>query len=99
MAVVLASSFKMFTGALVRRGMTPVRDLAATHCNTLQHTATHCNTATYRKMFTGALVRRGMTPVRDLAAAHCNTLKYTATYCKTIFGALHNRISPSFCRT
>ena len=36
-------------------------------CNTLQHTATHCNTLQYT----------------EHTATHCNTLQHTATHCNT----------------
>jgi len=39
----------------------------ATRCNTLQHTATHCNTRKYS----------------NDRAARCNTLQHTATHCNT----------------
>jgi len=42
-------------------------DKPATHCNTLQHTATH-----YKTSLTG-----------DKPATHCNTLQHTATHYKT----------------
>jgi len=43
---------------------------AATHCNTLQHTATHCNTHHYRADFWKYLPRW----------QRCNTLQHTATH-------------------
>ena len=46
----------------------PQKEGAATHCNTLRHTATHathCNTLQH-------------------TATHCNTLQHTATHCNTL---------------
>jgi len=42
---------------------------AAPHCNTLQHTATHCNTLQLEARHT---------------APHCNTLQHTATHCNAL---------------
>jgi len=42
----------------------------ATHCNTLQHTATHCNTLHLMEW-----------QVIAGTARHCNTLQHTATHC------------------
>jgi len=57
---------------------------AATHCNTLQHTATHSiHAATSECMH-----------LMHAAATHCNTLQHTATHCNT----LHICISYT-CRT
>ena len=49
-------------------------------CNTLQHTATHCNTLQEReRQQRGALLQH--------TATHCNTLQYTATH----YNTLHER--------
>ena len=42
-------------------------------CNTLQHTAIHCNTLLTREE-----------PVSRPRATHCNTLQHTATHCNTL---------------
>ena len=51
------------------------RYIAATHCNTLQHTATHCNT-----------LQHTATPCNTLqhTATHCNTPQHTAAHCNTL---------------
>jgi len=59
----------------------------ATHCNTLQHTAslrhslqqtaTHCLTATHCNTLQH-------TATHCLTATHCNTLQHTATHCNTL---------------
>jgi len=46
------------------------------HCNTLQHTATHCNT---RKGVPSSRSRWRRVPH---TATHCNTLQHTATHVK-----------------
>jgi len=53
----------------------PSAAAAATHCNTLQHTAPHCIT-----------LHRTATHCNTLqhSATHCNTLKRTATHCNTL---------------
>ena len=50
--------------------------VSCAHCNTLQHTATYCNTRQHAAMY-----RK-----RRLCVyyAHCNTLQHTATYCNTL---------------
>ena len=58
-------------------------DMAATHCNILQHTAPngttrqhtapHCNTRSMRSNCE-----------QDVTATHCNTLHHTATHCTTL---------------
>jgi len=45
--------------------------------NTLQHTATHCNTSGLLRMFTN------VTSGCNTSATHCNTLQHTATHCNT----------------
>ena len=47
------------------------------HCNTLQHTATHCNTL----VLTCALFQIGNT--LQHTTTHCNTMQHTATHCNT----------------
>jgi len=58
----------------------------ATHCNTLQHTATHCNTPhTHTHLTCGAswfAICRMKTVPTD-TATHCNTLQHTAKNCNT----------------
>jgi len=60
------------TDSTLQRIATHHNKLAATHCNTLQHTATHCNT----------LQHRGNT--LQHTATHCNTLQHTVTCCITL---------------
>ena len=71
----------------------------ATHCNTLQHTATtlqqpapHCNklqhynTDTQQERPGTGLCIKYPKPIRTLqhTATHCNTLQHTATHCNTL---------------
>ena len=51
-----------------------IRRSLCTHCNTLQHTATHCNTSDGRGIL-------GYPQVS--LCTHCNTLQHTATHCNT----------------
>ena len=44
----------------------------ATHCNTLPHTATHCNTLQHTTWYCTTF------------ATHCTTLQHTATHCNTL---------------
>jgi len=46
-----------------------------THWNTLQHSATHCNTLQDTARHCNTL---------QLTATHCNTLQHTATHCNTL---------------
>jgi len=69
---------------------------AATHCNTLQHTATRCNTLHHAASHCNTLQHKGrallphhagpydVMALRTSAATHCNTLQYTMTYCHTL---------------
>jgi len=69
---------------------------AATHCNTLQHTATHCNTLQYTAAHCNALrhavshCNYSLQPnqvathrTSQLTATHCNS-QHTATHCNTL---------------
>jgi len=82
----------------------------ATHCNslqhtatrsyTLQHTATHCNKFARRhRCFT----RQWMSCGISKGATHCNTLHHTATHCNTMqHTATHCNTSPhtaTYCNT
>jgi len=80
---------------LVMRYPTGVSYNTATHCNTLQHTATHCKTRCNALQHTATHLTR--TPhVSSCAtllvcfitlqhtAIHCNTLQHTATHCNTL---------------
>ena len=55
------------------------------HCNTLQHTATHCNrcskqrTGRYSMLFTRVLAHVWRNTLQPLTT-HCNTLQHTAIY-------------------
>jgi len=53
--------------------------LAATHCNTLQHTATHCNTLQHTATHLCFRCRW-----LQHTATHCNTLQHIATHCNTL---------------
>ena len=67
----------------------------ATHCNTLQHTATpynplqhtatYCNTLQHTATHYNTL-QHSATPCNTLqhTATHCNTLHHTASYCNTL---------------
>jgi len=63
---------------------------SATHCNTLQHTATQfiCSTSQeiLRKCATYAYLPPTATHCNTLqhTATHCNTLQHTATHCNTL---------------
>jgi len=52
------------------------RLLSATHCNTLQHPATPCNTK--------IPLRHACCCYLQHTATHCNTLQQTATHCNTL---------------
>jgi len=63
----------------------------ATHCNTLQHTATHYNMHMYSiyplpSATAGNLLQHTATNCRTLqhTATHCSTLRYSATQCNTM---------------
>ena len=49
--------------------------LTATLCNTLHHTAAHCNTLQHTATHCNTLQH---------TAAHCHTLQHTATHCNTL---------------
>jgi len=53
------------------------------HCNTFQHTATHC---TSHEGLVAYWMPRASTLCRTLqhTATHCNTLQHTATHCNTL---------------
>jgi len=53
----------------------PVLQLATTHCNKMQHTATHCNTL---------LICTADVKGAHQALLHFNTLHHTATHCTTL---------------
>ena len=65
---------------------------SATQSNTLQHTATHCNTllqrtATHWKNLSETSQLTGLGRERltlQHTATHCNTLQHTATHCNTL---------------
>jgi len=50
------------------------RQITATRCNTLQHTATHCSIRTHQQPKTRQCAQQ-------YTATHCNTRQLTATYC------------------
>ena len=52
-----------------------------THCNTMQHTATHCNTLSADNT---CLVRWVMMIDATHCNTHCNTMQHTATHCLQI---------------
>jgi len=61
------------------------------HCNTLQHTATHCNTLRSRRRQTVQHTATHCNTLQHTAthSAHggdrqCNTLQHTATHCNTL---------------
>jgi len=68
-------------------------------CNSLQHTATHCSTATRSNILKHAATRCNIIVYRSayrllrswttrgslqLTATHCNTLQHTAAHCSTL---------------
>ena len=56
---------------------------ACSHCNTLQHTATLCNTLQHRNTLEH-IATHCNTGIRYLLVTHCNTLQHTATHCNTL---------------
>ena len=62
----------------------------ATHCNTLQHTATR---HTYGSVLTSSLMDCTLSVCHYNAlqhiATHCNTLQHTATHCNTLQHGIH----------
>jgi len=61
-----------------------------THCNTLQHTATHCNNSVWLWI----LWHEGR-----MTATHCNTLQLNATHCKTLQHTASITSGTEFCGT
>ena len=54
--------------------------VTAAHCNTLQHTATHCKSCTVCvSFFAGSDPRR-----RRRVPTHCSTLQHTEAHCSTL---------------
>jgi len=72
---------------------------ACPNCNTLQHTATHCNTL----HVTDAGGVRARTKLPALQHLHCSTLQHSATHCNTLQqSAIHCNIlqhSATHCNT
>ena len=58
-------------------------DLKPTHCNTLQHAATHCNT-------------RDMLSLFDLKSTRCNTLQHIATHYNSLQHTIIVRFKQTF---
>jgi len=73
--------------------------LTVRYCNTLQHTATHCNAATHCYTLQRTVIHCNRLPKRTApeasmslfdcqvlrhTATHCNTLPHTATHCHTL---------------
>jgi len=61
---------------------------AATHCNTLQHTAAHCSTQQHAAAQCSTLQH-----ALQHTATHCSTLQHTAAHCNTLQHA------PTHCNT
>jgi len=57
-----------------------VKTNMCTHCNTLRHTAAHCNTRTYLTCIHAVLKLYTL----QNTASHCNKLQHTATNCNTL---------------
>ena len=55
-------------------------------CNTLQHTATHCNTLHHHRMSKELynMSKEPRTLSRESRFSNCNTLQHTATHCISI---------------
>ena len=51
------------------------------HCNTIRHLATHCNTWQWRSSASPSLCQRN---TLQHTATHCNTLQHTATHSNTL---------------
>ena len=60
-----------------------ISKVTATHCNTLQHTATHCTTHCSTLQHTETHCNT-LQHTAQHTAAHCNTLQHTATHCDTL---------------
>jgi len=87
--------------------LVPFLSYTATHCNTLQHTATHCAANTlafpYTRGQTNPLVQvqsyldiytyETHCNIQKHTALHCNTLHHTATHCYTL---QHTKYSPIY---
>ena len=58
-----------------------VKKCTAKHCNTLQHTATHCNVHLTQGLFTPLQIVKVSL---QHTATHCNTLQHTATHYNTL---------------
>jgi len=63
--------------------------LAATHCNTLQHTAAHCNTLQTARhcnkgWICGVHLSLALFFTLRHTVTHCNTLQHTMTHCNTL---------------
>jgi len=61
--------------------------LTATHCNTPQHTTTHCNTLQHTATHCNTLFSRLLQATIFSAwhtSTHCNPLQPTATHCNTL---------------
>ena len=61
-----------------------------THCNTLQHSVTHCNICNTLQYIATSWITPGFAEIRRVfmdtakhAATRCNTLQYTSTHCNT----------------
>ena len=63
-------------------GMSHTHMSVATQCNTLQHTATHCNRAVWATLTW--VWQHSATRVWQHSATHYNTLQRTATHCNTL---------------
>jgi len=62
---------------------------AASHCNTLQHTATHCNTLRHTATHCNAWHDHCLIDAElPRTATHWNTLQHTATHCSTPYNTL-----------
>ena len=70
----------------------------ATHCNTLQRTAIHCTTRcnTLQHQMSSELTLENIYILQN-TATHCNTLHHTATHCNTLHHTLHH--TATHCNT
>jgi len=68
---------------------------AATHCNTLQHTATHCNTRQHTSTHGNTLQLTLKAQLKSVSSiSSSNTLQHTATHCNSPWTRSWNQFRP-----
>ena len=63
-----------------------VKIMSHSHCNALQHIATHCKMRMCSKCKNHVVLQHDLTHCKTLqhTAIHCSTLQHTATHCNTL---------------